>query len=243
MLNNICPDKPVLLFSTGLDSFIVKFLEKIPDSQCIFADMGTAENAIEKERIDRFFPDVKKVELPLADYALSNNIIPFRNHMLAFIGFQFSNQVTFAFTAGDTTRDKDYVFKAQMEGAASYFGGVPDKIRVQGPYKLLMQYKAYTKGELVKAFIEQGGSGMDLLVKSTSCYAGSDFPCGCGKCRSCLRKFVAIAYGEPDLAEIMRKETEIDPIHYLKDFYEESLTKLRSAREIKEIEFCLKKMF
>ena len=240
--NNISHIKPILLFSGGMDSFIIKHLSAVPDSQCIFVDMGTPENAIEKERLERYFPSILQIPFPLSDFALWNHIIPYRNHMLALLGFQFSSQVIFGFTAGDTTRDKDFVFKAQIEGITSYFGGVPEKVRYPGPYTLMMPFKSFTKSDLVKAYLKKGYTSRDLLTKTTSCYAGSKHIGGCGRCRSCLRKFTALINAESSLGISMRKCTEYDPYDYMVDFYEESKRKSRDIQELKEIEVCLKKM-
>lgn len=183
-------NRRVLMFSGGMDSFILKTIYQVPDEDCIFTRMGTEENAEEEILLNQYFPGVKVVDLPLVDFELGNKIIPFRNHFLALMGAQFAPEIMFAFTAGDTTRDKDYVFKAQMEGILNYFSLSEDKVLYPGPYQINMPFKAVTKTEIVRAYLSHGLPSEDLLRKSRSCYAGEMLPCG--HCRSCLRKYVAL---------------------------------------------------
>lgn len=232
----------MLLFSTGLDSFIIKTLLKFPDDQCLFIDMQTPENEIEKEKLQFYFPGTHKALMPLQRFALPNHIIPFRNHMMALIGFQFAKNLYFGFTAGDTTRDKDYVFKAQMEGLTNYFGGIPEKVKVQGPYEIKMPYKSNTKAELVGIYLSAGYAATKLLSHTTSCYEGSSALFGCGRCRSCLRKFVAISLHSEELGQRMINGTEYNPMDSLNTFYQESLGKHRNVREMEDIKKCLEKM-
>ena len=174
----------VLMFSTGLDSFILKSIYKFQNEECVFVQMGTKENKIEEELIDAQFPGVQKMMYLLSGFELPNKIIPFRNQMLTFLGAQLGTEIYFAFTAGDTTRDKDYVFKAQMEASLNYFAGIPDKTPFPGePYRVEMPFKGLTKVEIVRQYLELGHPEEDLLVKSTSCYSGKEIPCG--ECRSC----------------------------------------------------------
>ena len=125
--------KRILMFSAGLDSFIVKTIFHFTNDECLFVRMGIPENKMEEKHIDKYFPGVIKADLPISEHSLSNNIIPFRNHMLSLLGGQFGNVITFGFTAGDTTRDKDYIFKSQMEGTMNYFALSADKVRFPAP--------------------------------------------------------------------------------------------------------------
>lgn len=232
-------EKRILMFSAGLDSFIVKTVYHFTNDECLFVKMGTPENEAEEHHIDKYFPGVLKADLPISEFALENNIIPFRNHMLCMIGGQFGNSITFGFTAGDTTRDKDLVFKSQMEGTMNYFALSADKVHHPAPYSIEMPMKHLTKSEMVDLYLRRGYNPLNLLDKSRSCYsAGFE---DCGACRSCLRKYVAIYTADRLLGEKFRNGCSSDPIHLLDMFYTESADKGRSEKELKEIEICMRR--
>lgn len=218
----------VLMFSGGMDSFILKQIFQIPNKECLFVRFGTKENITEERFLDKHFPGVHKVDLPLVGFELDNKIIPFRNHFLALVGMQFANEIYFAFTAGDTTRDKDFVFKSQMEGVANYFSLSEDKVRWPWPYLVHLPFKMQTKTQIVAEYLKQGYPPGDLLEKSVSCYNGSSN--GCGHCRSCIRKFVALKLNDIDWTEPSRATLQL--------FLNESIQKGRQ-NEIEEIKQCI----
>jgi len=223
------------MYSTGLDSFILKKLHNFKDEECLFVQLGTDENEMEEDLLEHQSPNVKSAFMPLDGFELPNKIIPFRNHFLALMAAQMATEIYFGFTAGDTTRDKDYVFKAQMEGILNYFIGVPDKSPFAGTgdhYQIVMPFKDMTKVEIVREYLLAGHKAEDLFKASVSCYEGSEIPCG--KCRSCLRKYVALTLNEIDCTG----RFAVNPKRYLKDFLKESKKKDRKT-EIKDIEKCI----
>lgn len=222
----------VMLFSAGMDSVILKELLGFSNAQCLFVDMGTKENKLEKQYIQQYYPETQMAELSLVTNELPNKIIPFRNHHLALLAANYGSEIYFAFTAGDTTKDKDYVFKSQIEGILNYFAIDKTKVRLPGPYQIVMPVKKYTKTELVKQYIDKELPIENLLVRSCSCYEGTALPCG--SCRSCLRKYVAMQLNGIFCKEFFKQ----DPVLSLKDFYEESVRKQRVG-EIKEIATCM----
>lgn len=222
--------KRIALFSTGMDSLIMKDLYGIPNQDCLFVDMGTVENKIERQFIEAYFPGVIIIEVPLVIHELPNKIIPFRNNHLALLAANYGSVIYFAFTAGDTTRDKDYVFKSQMEGILNYFSLSEDKVKVPGPFTIVMPYKHMTKTEMVTEYINRGFDPYKLLTQSCSCYTGSGL-IGCGRCRSCLRKFLALELNGVNTHDFFQE----DPGKHMLKFYEESVKKNRK-NELKEIE-------
>lgn len=220
-----------LMFSAGMDSYILKHVYKIPDRDCVFVHMGTKENEIELQKINKYFPRTQIIYMPvLNDFALPNYIIPFRNSFLVLITAQFGNDIYCAFTAGDTTRDKDFVFKAQMEGLLNYFAGIPEKVNISGPYTVTMPFKQLTKTEIVALYLQRKGTVEHLLTHSVSCYEAID----CGKCRSCLRKFIALKMNGYDT----KNHFQNNPYLHLLEFLNESRKKGR-GKEVQEIEKCL----
>jgi len=224
----------ILMFSAGMDSFILKKLYDFEDEECLFVEIGTKENKIEKALIDQHFPEVQRMDFMLAGFELPNKIIPFRNHILAFLAANMASDIYFGFTAGDTTRDKDYVFKAQIEASLNYFIGVPDKSPFAGDehYTIALPFKEKTKTELVKAYLNAGHNPDLLFSRSISCYSGYDIPCG--TCRSCLRKFVALTLNDIDCTGKFMTH----PKRHMREFLKESKKKNRKT-ELKEIELCI----
>jgi 7-cyano-7-deazaguanine synthase in queuosine biosynthesis len=225
----------ILMFSMGLDSFILKQVYQFKNEECLFVRMGTEENRIEESLIDKLYPGVVKTELPISQFELPNKIIPFRNHFLALLGAQYASSIYFGFTLGDTTKDKDYVFKAQIEGILNYFATSPEKVKYGAPYTVNMPYKHLTKTQIVKKYLDSHFPAIDLLTKSSSCYNGGDI--ACGMCRSCLRKFVALYLNDIDTDGFFIN----NPSHYLDQFLEESIIKNRVS-ELSDIQQCIIKV-
>jgi len=225
--------KRILLFSTGMDSIIVKHLHHFSNDECLFIRMGTAENKIEEALVHKYFPGVRIADLPIGQYSLSNNIIPFRNYMLALVAAQYGNEICFGFTAGDTTKDKDYVFKAQVEAMLNYFATDPNKVCIPGPYEITMPYKALTKEEMLRVYIRCGYDVNILINASTSCYEGAEKACGI--CRSCLRKFVAFYNNGIDISNSLQ---QVPTKASLVEFYNQCIIKGRE-KESNEVLQCI----
>ena len=168
-----------------MDSFCLRQLVK-PD-KIIYVNTGTVDG---KEEMKLLPKDTIVVDFNLTQFELANKIIPQRNALFILIASQFGNEIYIGATKGDTTKDKDYIFKAQMEGLLNYFAIDKNKVNIKEyPYIVHMPYKDMTKSQILKQYIAIGGSIEDLKKHSRSCYsAGQE----CGKCRSCLRKATAL---------------------------------------------------
>ena len=228
----------ILMYSGGLDSFILKYLYKFADDECLFVDVGTADCRKERQLVETYFPPMRIISLPLAQWELQNKIIPFRNHFLSLVAAQYASEIYFGFTAGDTTLDKDIVFQNQMSNVLTYFASGPVgkmPLSVNSPIRILMPYKEQTKTELVRAYLAAGGDEEALDYVSRSCYSGEHVS-HCGECRSCLRRFVALK-----LNGIYRgTEFKKDPVYGLREFYLECVRKDRNIKELQEVAECLK---
>jgi 7-cyano-7-deazaguanine synthase len=226
----------VLMYSGGMDSYIIS---RVFDFDVfVFVLLGNEDNKREYERVlqDPFILEkLETVDLSaLGQFELLNKILPFRNHILALIGAQYGSEVYFGFTGGDTTKDKDFVFKSQMEGIMNYFALDQHKVlHTNYPYTVNMPYKEYSKGQMVAEYAESGYNIDDLKYKSRSCYSNREKECG--QCRSCHRKYVALAsYGYLSVDYF-----ETDPVPYLRDFLVECEAKGRFEQEINEIKKVL----
>jgi 7-cyano-7-deazaguanine synthase len=225
----------VLLYSGGLDSYCLSKLYDI--DLLLFIQTGTPDNRKEWELINHHIPgNIIPIKLPLAIYELGNKIIPFRNHLFILMAAQFGNEIYIGATAGDTTKDKDFVFKAQMESILNYFALDTHKVTQQGyPYKVIMPFKQMTKTEIVKAYLKKYPDWDKLFTESRSCYEGFDKECG--ECRSCVRKYVALMNNVP--SNQIADKFQTDPTIQLNVALHEAKEKGRDNKEIKEIETVL----
>ena len=183
--------KRVLLYSGGMDSFIISRIEEF--DTLLYVDIGSKYSKIETQFIKKYNPEVIiDKRLDLSDMELDNSIVPLRNLFFAMIGTYYGDNITLGATSGDRSFDKDETFGNKASDILSYIYGQSwwnegRKIEID------LKYKKYTKTELLKQYIEKGNSIDDLVNKSFSCY----FPVKsgktskpCGVCKPCLRKWI-----------------------------------------------------
>lgn len=221
----------VLLYSSGMDSYIIKAIYK--PEVLLYVNMGTEDGKRELENVkqDR---NVEIIDLPLSQWELHNKIIPYRNTMLALVGAQYGNDIIFGFTDGDTTKDKDYVFKSQTENVLNYFALDSNKVRVEEyPYTICMPLKALTKTEALEEYIKRGNSIQSLLKESRSCYSAGDKECG--KCRSCIRKAIALKLNNIDYVKYNVFEKREPLLDIDTDTHEKMKSRGREGKEYERV--------
>ena len=201
----------VLLFSSGMDSFCL--LKLYHYDSIIFFYTGTKDNHRELLQIydmidDKIVPsDIHILNLPLGAWELPNKIVPHRNTIMCLIASNYGNNIYIGTTKGDTTKDKDYVFKSQVEGILNYFGQDDQKVFPVGyPYQIVMPFKDLTKTEILAGYLEDGNDIQPLLRYSRSCYSDGDKECG--ECRSCLRKAIALKNNNINYQNVFK----VDPL-------------------------------
>jgi len=219
-------DKKVLLYSGGLDSFILRYTYHF--DEVVYFDVGTEDSKREMERLDS---RVTIVQFPLKQFELANKIIPFRNYLFTMLAANFGNRISIGATLGDTTRDKDRVFQSLCGAMLNYFGSVDEKMPYKATYfEVEMPFKNLTKTEILGVWLANGFK-KELLCNSRSCYTGGMKECG--QCRACLRKYVA--FKNNDVEDVLDyKPTQAQLVH----LYEESVTKHRHPKELQEIVQC-----
>lgn len=202
----------VILFSGGMDSFCL--LKNHTYDKILFFITGTKDNLMELRQLYNMEIDgiidsniVHIINLPISIFELPNKIIPHRNAVFCLMASNYGNNIFIGTTKGDTTRDKDYVFKSQIEGILNYFGQDSEKVVPVGyPYSIQMPFKDMTKTEIISNYINNSNNINELLKYSRSCYTNTDKECG--KCRSCLRKAVALRNNNIDYSNVF----EMDPL-------------------------------
>ena len=206
--------KKVLLLSSGIDSHCAEYLSK-PDVRVYF-DTGQELCKQEIKAIksqdygDKVIIDDR---VKLNDQGLSNDILPMRNAFFALAGAFYGDQMILVSTAGDTTNDKDQPFVQYMNDLFHHMFSNKSKnpdVSLDGA-RLTIPYRKFTKTQLVGEYLKHGGS-TEALLKTRSCY--SDDEGECGKCRSCIRKFVAL--------KLNGQETEWneDPMKHIEEAYD-----------------------
>lgn len=185
--------KKVLLYSGGMDSWLMSKLWK-PDIK-LYVDMKTRYSENELARI-RKEPDVQIVEFPLGQWEREDAIIPLRNLYLAMVACNVTGsedvEILIGATAGDRVLDKSPAFVAKATDLLSYLYTPQHWIPEGKKVKVCIDYKQYTKTDLLKMFKEQGGDLEEAFTRSFSCYNPVDGH-ECWHCKPCFRKFTAFS--------------------------------------------------
>lgn len=185
--------KKVLLYSGGMDSWLMSKLWK-PDIK-LYVDMKTrySENELARIRKER---DVQVVEFPLGQWEREDAIIPLRNLYLAMVACNVTGsedvEILIGATAGDRVLDKSPAFVAKATDLLSYLYTPQHWIPEGKKVRVCIDYKQYTKTDLLKMFKEQGGDLEEAFTRSFSCYDPVDGH-ECWHCKPCFRKFTAFS--------------------------------------------------
>lgn len=173
--------KKVLLYSGGMDSYIIDRLWK-PDVK-LFIDYGTEQTAEERKRLPK---DVIVKEIDLSQYIENDgiNTIPLRNLLFANIAINYGDIVAIGGLKDDLHYDKTKKFAKQT---TKLFNSVLSKEKSKRKVKIVVPYRGFTKKELVQLYIARGGSIEKLQTESWSCHRPKDNK-ECGECIPCIKK-------------------------------------------------------
>lgn len=178
----------VLLFSGGLDSFPAwHFLGRPP---ALYFDLGHRYAAREKTAITALAAacgiqfDIS-TELRLGAWEAANAIIPMRNaHLAMLAAARGADTVWCVGVRGDHTLDKSPAAFADMSGFITRLSGRP--VRVDSPFWTL------TKTEIIAWYLAQG-LPVEHLLLTFSCSRDDNQAIHCGRCPSCLRRWISLA--------------------------------------------------
>lgn len=237
----------VLLFSGGSDSVLISYLYK-PD-YLVYCDLGTEYSAEEIKKIkeSKFGNDPR---LRILDFKFlgkyeraSDSILPLRNlYLPMFICNEFPVEeygdldICLGATAGDRVLDKSPKFAEDASNLLTYLYSPQHWIPEGRNIRINIDFKKYTKTDMLALYKEQGGNVEELFYESFSCYHPVDGK-ECWTCKPCFRKYIAYALNG------MKFEKEITEtvINYIK---KEILPSIEAgtygrADEEKEILFVL----
>lgn len=180
--------KKVLLYSGGMDSWLINKLEN-PDVK-LFVDLGTKSTQGEIKKLDKdviIFPlkDLGALERKETDF-----ILPLRNLYLISLATNYGEHIILGATKTDATYDKTYEFAEKLEDLLNYMW-LPQKWTKGKKIKVDLHYREYTKSDLLRMFIDNGGDWKEAYEHSYSCYMTNDGVHECHCCRPCFLKLMA----------------------------------------------------
>ena len=190
----------VLLYSTGLDSELYRLLEK-PD-KLLFFQSGARYEKFETKQLHKFqkmgLLDNHEIivddTLNFHKLERADSIVPMRNIFYILRALEYAQNVYLGITYYDLHYDKQPdVLGALISFVQSYyyFRDTPETWD-EGPRpNIIVPYRGYTKGELLKLAIDSGEDVSHIPTLRT-CYDGHSEK-GCGKCKSCVAKAIALA--------------------------------------------------
>jgi 7-cyano-7-deazaguanine synthase in queuosine biosynthesis len=169
-----------------MDSFLLAHL--FPDAAKVYVDVGSIYSAKEKAHL----PADVMVErgINLGKWERSDAIIPGRNAFMVLAASQYGDNIMLGATAGDQSRDKDDTWANMMTGLLRYmYSG--KHFDPERDMSVSLPIKDLTKAELVQQYMRAGGAMLPLR-DTISCYHPEHLHCG--RCKSCLRKWVALEW-------------------------------------------------
>lgn len=187
--NNSLANTKVLLYSGGLDSYLISYLWK-PDVRLYIDVYGRYSEA----EISRLPMDVKVVNFSLlGNFEQKNLRIPLRNAYFLMIASNYGNNLCLGAVKGDeTAKDKSPQFLTETE---NWLNMALDDPKNEG-YKHIAIEKTYTsmtKAQLIEEYLRQGGDIERLRQESFSCYTPVNEE-ECFDCFPCWRKFCHLHY-------------------------------------------------
>lgn len=180
--------KRILLFSGGLDSYMLWHLLNRPDP--VYVRYGHKYQERELDTIaalQRIEPDLQMTMLDgprIGSLERDDGHIPHRNLLLVTTAVAMMNPAVVYLGAlrGEASRDKSYRFLRRTTRLLSL---------CEEPVKVLSPSKRYTKTQLVARFIKRFPEQVEQLSVTRSCYADTALPCG--RCVACFKRWVAMA--------------------------------------------------
>lgn len=183
----------VLLSSGGMDSWLlanepelagaihvfVNIGQKYEHKECIAAGALAVQLGAQFEIVDG--PD-------LAQYEHSTGIIPFRNAQMLLLAALYGEEIYFGVIADEINSDKSPEFVEAMRDVLNISHRAQYWTHGKN-YDIKTPFRQYTKSDLVRRFLNNGGS-LDKLLTSVSCYDAGEHHCG--RCASCFKRWVAL---------------------------------------------------
>ncbi len=176
--------KKVLLYSGGMDSWLISKIWK-PDV-LLYINLHSRYSA---EEIKRLPENVEVVDLNIGALERADAIIPLRNLYMVSMATNYGDEICLGATYGDRVLDKSKEFAVKTSDLLTYLYQEQHWTK-ERKIKINVDFKQYTKRELLKMFIDAGGNIDEAYNQSFSCYDPTDGH-ECWQCKPCFRKFIA----------------------------------------------------
>lgn len=180
----------ILLFSAGLDSYMIWHLLDKP--QPVYVLIDSVYEDVELQAIDvlEAEDDTLRVDRcvgpALGELQQADGHIPFRNLVFAVTAAAVYQPalIYLGALAGETSRDKSGKFLGNTSALLTY--------TERQPVSLVAPFRHLTKTELLRRFLVNFPYLRNTLLKTRSCYQPQD-GIGCGACMACFRRWVAMS--------------------------------------------------
>lgn len=196
----------VLLYSGGMDSFIAAYAT--PPAKLLYINTHASYSEKELHYLPDHAPRAVTIDtrLDLSAQERDDAIVPARNLLLVTLASHYGHEVLLAATAGDQSTDKDRPFADMTSELLSHiYSGkhFPDSRGVV----VSLPFKESTKAEMVRWYLDAGYDPV-VLCDTVSCYHPTIKHCG--RCKACLRKWVALEYNGCDTTAWDKHPREAD---------------------------------
>ena len=135
---------------------------------------------------------IEDVSFPLlGEFEKPNAEIPMRNVFLLMIAKLFASEVVISIELGSFENESDDRSMAFLSKMGGMLVGMDPHTVISNPVKTM------TKVDEVRVILDYFGEtrAIELLKKTYSCYSGKG---RCGKCKACIRTYLALRYWEID---------------------------------------------
>jgi len=185
-------NKTVLLYSGGMDSYIISKLKDF--DTLLYIDINSRYSKTELEIIkQQNIPNlVIDSRLNLGDMEHSTNfIVPARNLFFIIIATYYGDKITMGALSGDRSSDKDIPFSQYSQTLLQHI--YKESWWCDGrEIEILLPFKNHTKKQIIEEYLNKGFDIKDLIYKSFSCYSPTENGQPCGVCKPCLRKWMSL---------------------------------------------------
>lgn len=214
--------KKVIMRTSGVDSVCVDFLEK-PDIR-VYYDIGEDYNKTEMQYLPK--DTIIDNSLNLSGKIIDEFILPRRNAIFSLMCAEYGDLVLLSTTSIDGISDASYEFILAMNNLLSVLED--ERFHVKKS-KVIAPYRHLTKVGLVRTYLQKGGSVDELQNNTWSCYSGGDIECG--KCKSCLQKYVSFVLNGIDCSNSF-KVNPYDFLHLLVNRSKDETDEIESVKEL-----------
>lgn len=198
-----------LLYSGGTDSWLIDKIWK-PDKK-IYINIHGFYSDVEISKLPK---DVEIIDFPFLGQIENKqtNFVPLRNAYFLMIAANFGDEICYGATLSDRgSKDKRKEFIQKMQDLMDY-GLQGNSFAPDQKIKICMDFVDMDKFELIKMYLDNGGTIEEFINQSFSCYHSTNGE-PCMRCKQCYKKFLEGYFFGYEYDE----KTKRNMIEYLKE--------------------------